>query len=68
LNGDGPQHFSATLKLRFRYRNPSGNDLARITAQNVGDSRYQVDSSNTFGGTTGIIRAKSAANSVPLSF
>jgi outer membrane cobalamin receptor len=52
LDGDGPDHlpdhteFSLSLNKSFGERFSLG-----FTAQNIGDSRYLIDNSNTFGGT-----------------
>jgi hypothetical protein len=52
LEGNGPQHkpdhteFSFSLSKSFGERFSVG-----FTAQNIADSRYQLDDSNTFGGT-----------------
>ena len=52
LDGDGPAHlgdhteFSLSLSKAFGERFSVG-----FTAQNIGDSRYLIDNSNTFGGT-----------------
>jgi len=52
LNGDGPQHFSGHTETSLSLSKSIGERFSLgITAQNVSDSRYQVDSSNTFGGT-----------------
>ena len=52
LDGEGPQHlpdhteFSLSLSKSFGERFSLG-----FTAQNIGDGRYLLDNSNTFGGT-----------------
>jgi len=52
LNGNGPQHFSGHTEISLSLSKSIGERFSLgITAQNVGDSRYQLDDSNTFGGT-----------------
>ena len=52
LNGDGPQHLSDHTEFALSLGKSFGEKFSvNFTAQNVGDSRYQIDNSNTFGGT-----------------
>ena len=52
LDGDGPQHLSGHTEFSFSIGKSFGEKLSvNFTAQNAGDSRYQLDKSNTFGGT-----------------
>jgi len=52
LNGDGPQHLSDHTEFSLSLGKSFGENFSmNFTAQNLGDSRYQIDSSNTFGGT-----------------
>ena len=52
LNGDGPQHLSDHTEFVLSLGKSFGENLSvNFTAQNVDDSRYQIDNSNTFGGT-----------------
>ncbi|HXJ45794.1 MAG TPA: TonB-dependent receptor [Candidatus Dormibacteraeota bacterium] len=52
LNGDGPQHLSDHTEFALSLGKSFGENFSvNFTAQNVGDSRYQIDNSNTFGGT-----------------
>jgi len=52
LNGDGPQHLSDHTEFSLSLGKSFGENFGvNFTAQNLGDSRYQLDNSNTFGGT-----------------
>jgi outer membrane receptor for ferrienterochelin and colicin len=52
LNGDGPQHLADHTEFSLSVGKSIGEKFTiNFTAQNVADSRYQIDSSNTFGGT-----------------
>lgn len=52
LNGDGPQHLPDHTEFSLSLGKSFGEKFSvNFTAQNIGDSRYQLDSSNTFGGT-----------------
>ena len=52
LSGDGPQHLSDHTEFALSLGKSFGEKFSvNFTAQNVGDSRYQIDNSNTFGGT-----------------
>jgi len=52
LNGDGPSHLSDHTEFSLSAGKSFGEKfIVNFTAQNIGDSRYQLDNSNTFGGT-----------------
>ena len=52
LDGDGPGHLSGHTEFDFSLAKSFGERFTlSFTAQNLGDSRYLLDSSNTFGGT-----------------
>jgi len=52
LNGDGPQHLSDHTEFSLSLGKSFGERFSvNFTAQNISDSRYQLDNSNTFGGT-----------------
>jgi outer membrane cobalamin receptor len=52
LDEDGPQHLPGHTEFSFSLSRPFGERFSvGFTAQNVGDSRYLIDRSNTFGGT-----------------
>jgi outer membrane receptor protein involved in Fe transport len=52
LNGDGPQHLSDHTEFSLSLGKSFGEKFSvNFTAQNIADSRYQLDNSNTFGGT-----------------
>jgi len=52
LNGDGPQHLSDHTEFSLSLGKSFGENFnVNFTAENLGDSRYQIDNSNTFGGT-----------------
>ncbi len=52
LNGDGPQHLGDHTEFSLSIGKSFGENFSlNFTAQNIADSRYQIDSSNTFGGT-----------------
>jgi len=52
LNGDGPQHLPDHTEFSLSLGKSFGENFSvNFTAQNIGDSRYLLDSSNTFGGT-----------------
>jgi outer membrane cobalamin receptor len=52
LNGDGPQHLPDHTEFSLSVGKSFGERFSvNFTAQNISDSRYQLDNSNTFGGT-----------------
>jgi hypothetical protein len=52
LNGDGPQHLPDHTEFSLSIGKSFGERFSvNFTAQNIADSRYQLDNSNTFGGT-----------------
>jgi hypothetical protein len=52
LDGDGPFHFSGHTEASFSLAKSFGERFsAGITAQNLGNTGYLLDNSNTFGGT-----------------
>ncbi|HEY2460674.1 MAG TPA: TonB-dependent receptor [Candidatus Acidoferrum sp.] len=52
LDGDGPQHLPDHKEFAFSLGKSFGERLSvSLSAQNIGDSRYLLDNSNTFGGT-----------------
>lgn len=52
LNGDGPHHLPAHTTVDLAaYKSIGERWTVNVTATNIGDSRYQIDNSNTFGGT-----------------
>ncbi len=52
LNGNGPLHFSGHAEASLSFSKSFGERFSLgLTAQNISDGRYQLDSSNTFGGT-----------------
>ncbi|MBS1840822.1 MAG: TonB-dependent receptor [Acidobacteria bacterium] len=52
LNGNGPQHLPDHTEFSLSLGKSFGEKLSvNFTAQNIADSRYQLDDSNTFGGT-----------------
>ncbi len=52
LAGDGPDHLAGHTEFSFSLSKLFGERFSvGLTAQNLGDSRYMLDSSNTFGGT-----------------
>jgi hypothetical protein len=52
LNGDGPGHLPAHATVNFTLAKSFGERLSlSVTALNIGDKRFLLDSSNTFGGT-----------------
>jgi outer membrane cobalamin receptor len=52
LDGNGPQHLSDHTEFSLELGKSFGENFSvNFTAQNLADSRYQIDNSNTFGGT-----------------
>jgi outer membrane receptor protein involved in Fe transport len=52
LDGDGPQHLPANQTVGLSIGRSFGEHLAaKLTATNLGNSRYYIDRSNTFGGS-----------------
>ncbi len=52
LNGNGPAHLPAYATLDLSVGKSFGeNWSAKVTATNLNDKRYQLDTSNTFGGS-----------------
>jgi outer membrane cobalamin receptor len=52
LDGEGPQHLPDHTEYSFSLSKSIGERLSvAFTAQNIGDGRYLLDNSNTFGGT-----------------
>ena len=52
LDGEGPQHLPDHTEFSFSLSKSIGERLSvAFTAQNIGDGRYLLDNSNTFGGT-----------------
>ena len=52
LNGDGPAHLPGHTEFDFSLQKSFGERFnLSFTAQNLSDSRYLLDDSNTFGGT-----------------
>jgi outer membrane receptor protein involved in Fe transport len=52
LNGDGPAHLPSHTTYDLTLGKSFGENWAvRVTALNLGDNRYLLDNSNTFGGT-----------------
>jgi len=52
LNSDGPQHLGGHTEFSLSIGKSFGQNFSvDFTAQNLADSRYQIDNSNTFGGT-----------------
>ena len=52
LNGDGPGHLPAYYTFDLSVGKNFGESFtARLVSTNIGNNRYQVDNSNTFGGT-----------------
>ena len=51
LKGDGPDHLSSHTTLDLASAIPFGRWTLKLTATNVFDTRYQLDDTNTFGGT-----------------
>ena len=52
LNGDGPRHLPGHTEFDFSLAKSFGESFTlSFTAQNLNDSRYLLDNSNTFGGT-----------------
>jgi outer membrane cobalamin receptor len=52
LDGEGPQHLPDHAEFSFSLSKAIGEGLlVGFTAQNIGDGRYLLDNSNTFGGT-----------------
>jgi len=52
LDEEGPQHLPDHTEFSFSLSKAIGERLSvAFTAQNVGDGRYLLDNSNTFGGT-----------------
>jgi outer membrane receptor protein involved in Fe transport len=52
LNGDGPSHLPSYYTLDLSLGKTFGeNFTARFVATNITDQRYQLDTSNTFGGS-----------------
>ena len=52
LDGEGPQHLPGHEEFSFVLSKAIGERLSvGFTAQNVGNERYLLDNSNTFGGT-----------------
>jgi hypothetical protein len=52
LNEDGPQHLPDHTEFSLSVGKSFGEKFSmNFTAQNISDSRYQLDNSNTFGGT-----------------
>jgi outer membrane receptor for ferrienterochelin and colicin len=52
LDGDGPGHLSAHAVVNLSAEKAIGERLALgVTALNIGDHRFLLDNSNTFGGT-----------------
>jgi len=52
LDGDGPSHLPGHTEFDFSIAKSFGERFTiSFTAQNIGNSRYLLDNSNTFGGT-----------------
>jgi outer membrane cobalamin receptor len=52
LNGNGPQHLSDHAEFSLSLGKSFGEKFSvNFTAQNIADSRYQIDNFNSFGGT-----------------
>ena len=52
LNGDGPSNLPGHKEFSISLGKSIGENLSvNFTTQNIADSRYQIDNSNTFGGT-----------------
>lgn len=52
LDGDGPNHLPGHTEFSFSLQKSFGERFTvSFTAQNLSDSRYLIDNSNTFGGT-----------------
>jgi outer membrane receptor protein involved in Fe transport len=52
LNGDGPDHLPGHTTLDLSFEKQVGENWSlELSALNVGNRRYMLDSSNTFGGT-----------------
>ena len=52
LDEDGPNHLPGHTEFSFSVSKAIGERFSLgFTAQNIGDSRYLIDNSNTFGGT-----------------
>jgi hypothetical protein len=52
LDGDGPFHLADHTEVSISLSKAIGERLSiGLTAQNIGDGRYLLDNSNTFGGT-----------------
>ncbi len=52
LNGDGPSHLPSYYTFDLSLGRNFGENLAvRLVSTNIGNSTYQLDNSNTFGGT-----------------
>jgi TonB dependent receptor/Carboxypeptidase regulatory-like domain/TonB-dependent Receptor Plug Domain len=52
LNEDGPQHLPDHTEFSLSVGKSFGEKFSvNFTAQNISDSRYELDNSNTFGGT-----------------
>lgn len=52
LDEDGPNHLAGHTEFSFSISKSIGERLSLgFTAQNISDSRYLIDNSNTFGGT-----------------
>jgi len=52
LNGDGPQHLADHTEFSLSLGKSFGERFSvNFTVQNIADSHYQLDNSNTFGGT-----------------
>jgi outer membrane receptor protein involved in Fe transport len=52
LDGDGPDHLSAHAVENLSAEKAIGERLTLgVTALNIGDHRFLLDNSNTFGGT-----------------
>lgn len=52
LDGDGPAHLPSHTTVDFAVGKSFGDDWsAQLSATNIGDQRFLLDNSNTFGGT-----------------
>jgi len=52
LNGDGPNHLPSYYTFDLSVGKNFGESFtARLVSTNIGNNRYQIDNSNTFGGT-----------------
>jgi len=51
LNGDGPQHLSDHTEFSLSLGKSFGENFNLNSPRRISGSRYQIDNSNTFGGT-----------------